>query len=295
MHNRPYFSIIIPTYNRQDYIALAIYSVLQQEFKLFEIIVVDDGSIDNTERVVKNIQDPRITYYKKINGERAAARNFGIKKASGEFITFLDSDDLLKPNHFLIAKSFIEKNSPAIFHMGYDVIGSSGELIYPWKPLPSPTNIKLLDGNYLSCLGIFIKQEVFSLQTFNEDRDLSGSEDYELWLRLASRYDILACPTSTAQLVNHDARSVIQIDPKSLIKRINLLRFYLNNDQIFVSTFSGSLKKWNAYLDIYIALHLALVNLRKKSLCFAIKSISKFPPVIFSKRLWAIPKKLIFH
>jgi len=248
MSKAPFFSIIIPTYNRQHHIAFAIHSVLQQDFASFQVIVVDDGSTDETEKVVVSIQDPRVSYYKKINEERAAARNYGIKKATGEFITFLDSDDLLKSNHFSTAKSFIEKNSPMIFHLGYYVVDIKGKLLQPWIALPSPANRKLLDGNFLSCLGIFINRNVFSSQLFNEDRDLSGSEDYEFWLRLSSRYSILTCASSTAQLVQHDSRSVVQISPEKLIKRINLLRFYLSKDQPFVAKFRSGLKKWNAYL-----------------------------------------------
>jgi len=70
-----------------------------------------------------------------------------------------------------------------VFHLGYDVVDDKGNVMYPWKKLPSPVNDKLMEGNFLSCLGVFVKREVLLEYKFNEDRLLSGSEDYELWLR----------------------------------------------------------------------------------------------------------------
>lgn len=295
MHKDPFFTIVIPTYNRAEYVALAIQSALRQDFDSFEIIVVDDGSRDATESIVKNISDHRLKYFKKPNGERAAARNYGIKRAIGEYITFLDSDDLLKPHHLSTAKSFITRHAPDIFHLGYDIVDTTGKILYPWTPLPSPVNRKLLDGNFLSCLGVFIKCDIFSRYLFNDDRNLSGSEDYEFWLRLSSRYDILTCQKSTAQLVQHDSRSVVQINPEKLIMRIDLLRYYVSQDTVFLSKFKNGVKRWNAYLDIYIALHLSLLkNLKFQALKFAFRGITKSPSIVLSKRLWVIPIKVFF-
>jgi len=88
-------SVIIPTYNRADIITDAINSVLEQTYQIFEIIVVDDGSTDNTVEIIKKIDDSRIIYiYQENSGRPSAARNTGIKKSTGDYIAFLDSDDL---------------------------------------------------------------------------------------------------------------------------------------------------------------------------------------------------------
>jgi len=90
----PTVSVIIPTYNRAHTIGRAIKSVLNQTYQDFEIIVVDDGSTDNTEEVVKSFRDKRIRYIQhKKNKGAAAARNTGIKSAKGKYIAFQDSDD----------------------------------------------------------------------------------------------------------------------------------------------------------------------------------------------------------
>ena len=117
----PFFSIIIPTYNRASFISSTIPTVLNQTFSSFEVLIVDDGSKDNTEDVVKSINHPAIAYYKKENGERGAARNYGWERAKGEYVTFLDSDDILYPNHFEEAYKFLSsKKNIACYAQAYE-------------------------------------------------------------------------------------------------------------------------------------------------------------------------------
>jgi len=96
----PTVSVIIPTYNRSNLVKQAIESVLQQTYTDFEILVVDDGSTDNTRSVVGQISDNRVKYYHKENGGHCSARNFGLIKAQGKYTAFLDHDDLW-PNDYL--------------------------------------------------------------------------------------------------------------------------------------------------------------------------------------------------
>lgn len=286
----------MPTYNRADFLVKTIQSVLTQQFEQFELLVVDDGSTDHTATIMQSFQDRRIVYFKKENGERAAARNAGIKKAKGRYLTFLDSDDWLKENHLSAAWKYIQQDHPDMFHLGYDVIDDTGNVLYPWKKLPSPVNDRLIEGNFLSCLGVFVKREILLEQKFNEDRLLSGSEDYELWLRLAARFSILTYPEVTSRLVNHEARSVVRVSPSTLSKRIELLRVYLMKDSIFVNRYQKELPRWNAFLNIYLALHLALLpDSKKKAILFATQAIRYFPGILFELRFWIVVKKLLFH
>jgi hypothetical protein len=174
-------------------------------------------------------------------------------------------------------------------------VDARGIVLYPWKKLPSPVNDKLVEGNFLSCLGVFVKREVLLEYKFNEDRLLSGSEDYELWLRLASRYPVLAFSESTALLVQHETRSVGLIDSSTLLRRIELLRFYLGKDNVFVNRYQTQLQQWNAFLSIYVALHLALLpDSTVKAFRFATQAVRQFPAILFEKRFWIVLKKLLF-
>src|SRR5690606_8126065 len=94
----PRFSVIIPLYNKENFVAATIDSVLAQSFSDFELIVVDDGSSDNSGQIVQSYTDKRITYIRTENRGVSSARNLGIEKASADYITFLDADDLWKPD-----------------------------------------------------------------------------------------------------------------------------------------------------------------------------------------------------
>ena len=98
---KPFFSIIIPTYNRAKTILSTIQSVLNQSFHNWELLIIDDGSTDNTKSLIKSFIDKRIIYIYQENSERSEARNNGIVNAKGDYICFIDSDDLFHKNHLL--------------------------------------------------------------------------------------------------------------------------------------------------------------------------------------------------
>ena len=148
----PFFSIVTPTYNRFDTIQKTIDSVLCQSFKDFEFIVVDDGSTDKTSTLFDKIEDQRVRYYWKENGERNSARNYGIRKAIGEYIILLDSDDLLQKGFLQHVHScLIEKNRPEIFHARFNVVDESGNVLDERPEIDEATPDKLLFRNYFAC------------------------------------------------------------------------------------------------------------------------------------------------
>ncbi len=295
MHDQILFSVVIPTYNRAEFIVKTLQSVIRQSDGRFEIIVVDDGSSDNTADVVKEQSDSRIKYFYQENRERAAARNLGVQKASGLFITFLDSDDIIRENHLTIAADFISKNQQVdFFHLGYDVVKPDGTVIHPWKSLPDPANEKLIEGNFLSCLGVFIRRNILISISFNEDRDLSGSEDYELWVRLASRYPIRTINSSTACLVNHENRSVHLMDPSKFRRRMEVLKFYLKQDEKVVLVFGNQLPTLFAYVDLYAALHFSISNYKNLGRKALKDAWLAYPGIIWNLRFWVVIEKLIF-
>ncbi|MCC6457180.1 MAG: glycosyltransferase family 2 protein [Caldilineaceae bacterium] len=124
MHNHPcpLFSITIPTYNRAHLLPRAITSVLEQTFSNFELILVDDGSTDNTEEVVKCFADPRIQYLYQSNAGGGTARNTGARHATGKYITFLDSDDDAAPTWLEQYSRTFEETSADVICCGFERI-----------------------------------------------------------------------------------------------------------------------------------------------------------------------------
>lgn len=109
----PKISVIIPVYNTEKYIEKCLESLAKQEMQDFEVIVVNDGSTDNSENVIKNYMQSsklNIKYLEKENGGLASARNYGVEKASGKYISFLDSDDYLDKNLFSELEKYIDKD-----------------------------------------------------------------------------------------------------------------------------------------------------------------------------------------
>lgn len=119
---KPFFSIIIPTYNRAEFLSGAVMSILDQGFTDWELLIVDDGSTDNTKAIVNSFKDDRIKYIFQENAERSAARNNGIDNAEGEYICFLDSDDQYDMN-------FLEAIYQKLIMKPFDLVITSQEII----------------------------------------------------------------------------------------------------------------------------------------------------------------------
>ncbi|HEY8933794.1 MAG TPA: glycosyltransferase family A protein [Cyclobacteriaceae bacterium] len=288
------FSVIIPSYNRADLIAATLDSVFEQRWFHFEVIVVNDGSTDNTADIVAPyLADARLRYYEIQNSERGAARNFGVSKSKGDYITFLDSDDLFLPWHLQVAAQKIkETRDIPVFHLAYEMLHPDGR-VDKNQALPSPVNNKLLEGNFLSCIGVFLRRDVILENKFDEDRSLSGSEDYELWMRIASRMPIITFPEITSRLINHEMRSVIQVKPEKLFERISILEKKLNADAKFNQAFGKNLGKFNSYRTLYLSLHLALSGERWQAFKSLIHTVREYPNVVFNYRFIVALKKII--
>ena len=294
MTHNPTFSLIIPTYNRADFILKTIESALAQDFSDYEIIVIDDGSTDQTETVVRNISNGKIKYFKKNNAERGAARNTGVQIANGKYITFLDSDDILFPNHFSTAFDFLTANkSPDVFHLAYQIINAEGAVIKKVNNLKS-INQDIISGNPLSCMGVFVRQDVMRENLFNEDRDLSGLEDWELWIRIAANHTILACNKITSAIIQHSQRSVMEANPDKLIRKGEKFIHYVLSDKNNQQVYGNALRKTSASAKTYVALHLAMSNAPKKMIWnFLKEGVSDDVGELFSKRFLVILKLMM--
>lgn len=188
----PYFSIILPVFNREKVISNAIQSVLDQSYSNWELIVIDDCSTDDTANRILGIADNRIQYLKnKRNQGPSVSRNFGIKNAKGRIISFLDSDDQYYPDFlsktFQVLKS--SNSNVGFIWTGLEVMYPSGKRIELWDPeiTVSPYYTFLKELRIGTNSGLSIRKEVFEeCGGFNES--LTAAEDTEFLLRIVRKY-----------------------------------------------------------------------------------------------------------
>ena len=186
-------SIIIPTYNRATSLGTAIQSVLNQTYKDFEIIVVDDFSSDNTEKVVREFQDQRISFIRHPeNRGSGCARNTGIDRAKGRFIAFQDSDDIWLPGKLMKQIEALSKacDEVGVVYTGYIRKDSGVEKYFPESYVKEKQNNilrQLVRGNIVGTPTAIVKRECFEKAGLF-DEELSNLEDWELWLRIAKDY-----------------------------------------------------------------------------------------------------------
>lgn len=190
MNKKPFFSVLIPTYNREKIICKAIESVLLQTYENFELIVVDNGSTDRTKDVVEGYNDSRIRYrWQEGTGGPAGPRNTGINMAQGKYVAFLDSDDWWLPEKLQVCfyriKSF--PNTDVVFHdLNRFVDGKKGK-VKRCDPLKDPIFHYLLE----SSRGISFSSSVVRLsklkevEGFEEGKNFVAVEDFDMWLKLA--------------------------------------------------------------------------------------------------------------
>lgn len=194
----PKVSVVIPTFNRANTIVRAVTSVLNQTYEDFELIIIDDGSKDNTKEVIAQIQDTRVRYIKSpINRGAANARNSGIRAAKGEYIAFQDSDDEWLPDKLKLQVEAMDGSAPEVGLVYTRFYYEREEGRLEWPPISVPMQQKsghifahLLNYNPVGGPTMLVRKECF--QTVGLfDTELRSMEDYELALRIAKRYQLL--------------------------------------------------------------------------------------------------------
>jgi|GEM_PF-1164371 len=195
----PVVSVIITTYNRADLIRATIDSVLAQTHKDLEIIVADDGSTDETAAVVAAYGD-RVSYVSQPHRRHdGAIRNLGIRSSSAEYVTFVDSDDLLEPTKIEAQLDMVQRRPHLgmVYSDGWYFDTVTGQNRYRLHGLPGMTPgdgwiaRQLLLGNFIPTPSTFIPRRVFArVGVFREDPVLHLRSDHEMWLRIAARYEI---------------------------------------------------------------------------------------------------------
>ena len=185
-------SIVIPTYNQAEYLQEAIESVFSQTYKNTEIIIIDDGSTDNTLKVVNSFNDNKIIFIQQRNKGASSARNTGIKEANGEYIAFLDSDDLWLKDKLRKQIDFMRENQKVgLLGTGCFQVIDTNKMIYK-KIFPHKNEIlqkDLIKYNPFIQSSVMVRKNVFN-DIGLYDEKFKESEDYDLWLRIAQKYKI---------------------------------------------------------------------------------------------------------
>jgi len=224
----PLISVIIPTHNRAQLLPRAVSSVLGQTHGNLELIIVDDGSTDNTSEIVKRFKDPRILYLcHKVSRGAPAARNTGIQRAKGEYIAFLDDDDEWLPHK-------LERQLDALFqlHRKAGVAYCKYKKLYPnAKARIGGERFgqrRLLHHNFITTSSLLVRRECLDADRFDES--LPRGQDWELCLRLSQRYEfvfvdeVLVLAGATPGSIGTNKHSLLRAYQMILDKHYRLIR-----------------------------------------------------------------------
>jgi glycosyltransferase involved in cell wall biosynthesis len=206
----PLVSVVIPTYNRAALVVDAVESVLRQSWPIIEIIVADDGSTDDTMARLATFGDKIQILALPHVGRPAVARNAALKIARGEYVAFLDSDDLMMPHKLEQQVRIMEQHPEAalVYADGYffdrDLAHPIGRVLDGAPKFSGDVFDRLLRGNYFFVATLLVRRScLVDVGPFDESPERVGVEDYDLWLRLAARYPVLCDPELVAYVRRH--------------------------------------------------------------------------------------------
>lgn len=187
----PKVSVLIPTYNYARYVGLAVESALMQSYPNLEVIVIDDGSTDNTQEVLKPYLS-RINYLYKPNGGTGGALNLGIAKSSGKYICWLSSDDVFYPDKVAKQVQLMESNPTQGFcYTSFAVIEADGKHHYdihsPYYPDRKEMVVKLMEGCFINGSTVMMRRAALSVVGVF-DEAMGTVHDYDLWFRFLRHF-----------------------------------------------------------------------------------------------------------
>ena len=230
-------SVVIPLYNKEKAIVKTIASVLNQTYTDFELIVVDDGSKDNSLLVVKAVDDPRVRVIHKKNGGVSSARNRGIKEAKGEYIALLDGDDLWEPT-FLEEQVKLIHDFPEAAMWGVSIAFIKYGKCLKWQQGMGDgyrgyvENYFGTSHNDLFCSSsVMIRKEVFDVVGYFDER-ISSSEDLDMWYRIILKYPVVFYD-KVLVYYNQDAENRVAYDTDTRFPLTKDIKYYFDkfNDE----------------------------------------------------------------
>jgi glycosyltransferase involved in cell wall biosynthesis len=289
---KPNISVIIPTFNRISLLKKTISTVLNQTYKDFEIIIIDNYSTDGTLEYLKKLKDKKINFYQiKNNGIIAKSRNFGIVKSLGEYIAFLDDDDWWDENKLLETTIKLNEGFDLVYHNvflhGKKIKKSNCRLLK--KPIFDDL---FCNGNPILTSSVIVKKKLlFDVGKMSEEQNLIASEDYDTWLKIAKK-------TNKFCLIKKCLGHYLVSEKSFWRKNDNIEKIFINLDQIIQNhkndyshdiknitwvdylkakylSEKGDFKKSNFYLKELSKKNINL-NIKIKLIYFFFKNLFKF-------------------
>lgn len=269
----PYFSIVIPTYNRLNYLKGSVDSVLNQTFRNFELLIVDDGSTDGTAETIRRdyAGEARLKVLVQANSERGAARNKGLRESTGIYVLFIDSDDLMLPDHLETLHTYIHQLGEP------DFIATKYLFIRDGKSRLSGINFLkegyydyrfFLNGNPLGC-NICLRRSNPDLHPFVEDRKYAIKEDWMFNLQNLRYNKMYLIDKVTIHMNDHDDRSMRSDNSLIIQKTAYALEWLLQNVEL--SPQEQSLLRSHGYY--FMAVHSRIDGKTKEALSFLKKAV----------------------
>lgn len=270
---QPFFSIIIPTYNRASFLPATINSALQQTFTDYEIIIIDDGSTDNTKEILKPFleKNSHLKYFWQENHERGFARNFGIQQASGDYILCFDSDDVMMADYLNVLFNKIQELNFPDFIAVKHAFKRNGK-IYP----SSLSSLKegwydidlLLTGNPFAC-HFCVKRKNSALKLFEERREYATMEDWLFLIQNILNHKIYVIDKVSVWMNEHQEQSMQQNHSKVISARLLATEWIV--EKSILNTEQN--KKMQGYSLYFCAIHCYLDRNRTEAFNYLFRSI----------------------
>ena len=280
----PLVSVIIPSYNRAHFIAETIESVLRQTHRNIEIIIIDDGSVDETRSVVERFGS-KVRYVWQENAGVGAARNHGLRLARGKYIAFLDSDDLWLPTKVETGVDVFEAN-PAVGLLCTDAMQIDAEgrekRSLRARGRSGRTTQHLLRNNFVIMSTHMARTAVVrKAGGFREERILSACADWELWVRLSLFTEIAYVPGATAKIRTHAANmmSNAAVMRESMDRAAEIIR-----SSESCAAYKHAFRQMDAYLALLNAINFCSAGDGGVSINFLKEAVSANPWIIFDQR-----------
>jgi glycosyltransferase involved in cell wall biosynthesis len=250
MTNTPLVSVIIPCYNQGGFLGDAIESVLKQRYPRREIIVVDDGSNDDSSKVAANYEG--VILIRQPNRGLSAARNAGVEASAGDYLVFLDADDMLLPHALQTGVSNLGAHPECAFVYGHYRLIAEGAAAMSQpqhRRIQQEHYLNMLQFNYIGMAAtvMYRRGVVTALSGF--DTSLAGCEDYDLYLRITRNFSIHGYAETVAEYRQHDSNMSSNFDLmlKTSLRVLGSQRKYMKGNRRADAAYRAGIKNWQGY------------------------------------------------